>query len=159
MAVSKRRTVVIYNGDGYEKLGRVSRRHADNMVARGAAKQYDVRLHGDELVLESVQLIDSVDTSWMYDTEDDLYVSHALVRIRDRFTCGYCLEYGDTVDHILPASRGGSNTWINLVTACRACNGAKADMTPQEAGMVLRLPVYAPRDVNRWKIERAFGRH
>ncbi len=65
---------------------------------------------------------------------------------RDSNTCQYCgvrLPEDDlTIEHILPRSRGGPTSWENCVSACEACNGAKADKTPQEAGMKLRsVPV------------------
>ncbi len=56
---------------------------------------------------------------------------------RDSFKCAYCGGKGDTVDHIIPQSRKGENTWENLVTACRRCNNRKANRTPEEAGMLL----------------------
>lgn len=56
---------------------------------------------------------------------------------RDGFQCAYCGEKGTTVDHILPQSRGGQNTWENLITACQPCNNQKANKTPEEAGMTL----------------------
>lgn len=61
------------------------------------------------------------------------------VMVRDRFTCQYC---GDvlrakelTMDHVVPRSRGGATSWENVLSACRPCNGKKADRTPREAGM------------------------
>lgn len=63
---------------------------------------------------------------------------------RDRYRCGYCGERATTVDHILPRSRGGINSWENLVSACRRCNAHKADRTPEEAGMRLRVRPVAP---------------
>ena len=42
-----------------------------------------------------------------------------------------------TIDHVLPQSRGGAWAWTNLVAACPACNAAKANRTPEEAGMAL----------------------
>lgn len=68
------------------------------------------------------------------------------VHLRDRGLCGYCGKRGRTVDHVLPRSRGGRDTWENTVLACERCNGRKGDRTPAEAG--LRLPV-TPR-VPRW---------
>lgn len=56
---------------------------------------------------------------------------------RDEYTCAYCEKKADTVDHIIPQSRGGGNTWTNLVAACKPCNNKKADRTPEEAGMKL----------------------
>ena len=63
---------------------------------------------------------------------------------RDGHTCAYCgSRRARTVDHLLPASRGGRNTWLNTVAACSRCNNRKADRTPEEAGMPLR---YAPAE-------------
>jgi 5-methylcytosine-specific restriction endonuclease McrA len=69
-------------------------------------------------------------------------VSKKNIYLRDDHTCQYCgvKKHGSelTLDHIMPRSRGGKNTWENLVTACKPCNGRKDDRTPEEAGMVLR---------------------
>ncbi|WP_425844839.1 HNH endonuclease [Agrococcus sp. TSP3-2-1] len=67
---------------------------------------------------------------------------------RDGRRCAYCEAPGATIDHVHPASRGGESTWLNTITACVACNGAKGDRTPAEAGMPLR---FEPRVV--WRRE------
>lgn len=46
--------------------------------------------------------------------------------------CCYCGADGDSIDHILPISRGGKHEWANVVLACKACNGDKRNMTPGE---------------------------
>ncbi len=58
---------------------------------------------------------------------------------RDHGKCQYCgrNEGPMTVDHVIPRSNGGSETWGNLVCACSVCNNKKGDRTPQEAGMNL----------------------
>lgn len=57
---------------------------------------------------------------------------------RDKNTCQYCGATKNlTIDHIMPVSRGGQNTWKNLVTCCFKCNNAKGNKTPEEAGMSL----------------------
>lgn len=57
---------------------------------------------------------------------------------RDNHTCAYCGSSDDlTVDHIVPKSKGGLNTWDNLITACRSCNNRKDDLSLEEAGLVL----------------------
>ena len=60
--------------------------------------------------------------------------------LRDNYSCAYCKKQLEphelSVDHILPKSRGGKETWENLVTACKSCNCLKGDRTPEEAGMV-----------------------
>ena len=40
---------------------------------------------------------------------------------RDGWTCAYCGAFANTVDHILPESRGGAWSWGNLVAACVSC--------------------------------------
>jgi 5-methylcytosine-specific restriction endonuclease McrA len=61
---------------------------------------------------------------------------------RDDYLCQYCgKEIGIvkmTIDHVLPRSRGGVNSWENCVSACGDCNSRKADKTPKEAKMALR---------------------
>lgn len=62
---------------------------------------------------------------------------------RDAYTCAYC---GDTdkgsltLDHVIPQSKGGPNTWDNLVTACKRCNNEKADLTLKEYGKPIPKP-------------------
>ena len=67
---------------------------------------------------------------------------------RDRMTCAYCgqcfPERDLQCEHILPDSRGGAWSWMNLVTACAWCNGRKADRTPEEARMPLIYLPYVP---------------
>ena len=58
------------------------------------------------------------------------------VFLRDRFCCQYCGTREDlTFDHLLPRSRGGNTTWINVVAACSPCNLKKGNLTPDEADM------------------------
>lgn len=57
---------------------------------------------------------------------------------RDRYTCQYCGDRNKiSLDHVLPLSRGGKDTWENLVTACFPCNNKKGNRTPDEANMPL----------------------
>jgi len=64
---------------------------------------------------------------------------------RDGFRCAFCGRTGaDTIDHVLPRSRGGRSDWLNLVAACGPCNSRKADRTPQEAGMRLLVVPRVP---------------
>lgn len=51
---------------------------------------------------------------------------------RDRYICHYCGKYGDTVDHIIPMSKGGRNGMKNLVCACYDCNQERGDMEYEE---------------------------
>jgi 5-methylcytosine-specific restriction endonuclease McrA len=61
-----------------------------------------------------------------------------------------------TIDHIVPASRGGPLSWMNTVAACRDCNSRKADRTPDEARMPL---LFAPFVPSRFEDFILKGRH
>jgi 5-methylcytosine-specific restriction endonuclease McrA len=72
-------------------------------------------------------------------------VSRRAVFARVEYRCQYCGDRADSIDHVLPRSRGGRHEWENLAAACRPCNTAKRDRTPDEAGMRLLRPCRAPR--------------
>ena len=69
--------------------------------------------------------------------------------IRDQYQCQYCGRRPNqrdlNVDHVLPRSRGGLDSWENLVVSCRACNLRKGRRTPPEAGMKLLSTPHHPR--------------
>ena len=66
---------------------------------------------------------------------------------RDNHRCGYCGIQGRelTVDHIVPKSKGGKNTWQNTISACGDCNRRKANRTPTQAGMPLLFQPGVPK--------------
>jgi 5-methylcytosine-specific restriction endonuclease McrA len=68
---------------------------------------------------------------------------------RDKNTCQYCnTKYARedlTIDHVMPRSRGGKNTWDNLVIACYPCNARKRNRLPSEANMHLLRTPKSPR--------------
>ena len=67
---------------------------------------------------------------------------------RDRYTCAYCGHtFHDSKlsrDHIIPTSRGGTDTWMNVVTACKKDNHKKADKTLEQLGWKLKYAPYIP---------------
>ena len=76
------------------------------------------------------------------------------IYVRDKFRCQYCGEKktaGElTLDHILPRSRGGDNSPMNIVTACLQCNNRKSNRTPEEA----RMPLLSSQTALRLDLER-----
>jgi 5-methylcytosine-specific restriction endonuclease McrA len=72
-------------------------------------------------------------------------LSRRALAVRDHGLCGYCGRTGETMDHVLPRSRGGRTEWENVVWACKPCNGRKADKLLSEAKMALRTKPYAPK--------------
>jgi 5-methylcytosine-specific restriction endonuclease McrA len=90
-------------------------------------------------------------------------VTNTFMFARDRYRCQYCgrgqteLKHRESLtrDHVIPISRGGTNDWTNVVTACSACNTRKANRLPSEIGMhPLHNPV-EPHFVHlTWAIRR-----
>jgi 5-methylcytosine-specific restriction endonuclease McrA len=66
------------------------------------------------------------------------------VFLRDGGQCQYCGRRADSIDHVVPRSRGGSHTWENVVAACGRCNSTKRDRLLEETGMRLRCRPHAP---------------
>ncbi len=70
-------------------------------------------------------------------------VTNTFLFARDDYCCQYCGRHRSelrgrqflTRDHVLPLSRGGRNTWENVVTSCSVCNNRKGNRLPAEAGM------------------------
>jgi 5-methylcytosine-specific restriction endonuclease McrA len=65
---------------------------------------------------------------------------------RDNYTCQYCGDrrHDLTIDHIVPRSKGGTDSWENVVAACLKCNVKKGDRTPKEANMVMNTTPRRP---------------
>lgn len=140
-------TVVVLNAS-FEPLGIVPLNRAMTMLLHERATVVDaipgevVRSATAEFpVPRVVQFREMVRVPYSWKGEP--WTRSGLLR-RDSRTCAYCGKTGNTVDHILPRSRGGRDTWLNTVAACGRCNNDKADRTPEEAGMTLR---FQPREV------------
>jgi 5-methylcytosine-specific restriction endonuclease McrA len=67
---------------------------------------------------------------------------------RDRHVCAYCGDKYHSSDlsreHIIPTCQKGANTWMNVVTACKPCNGKKGGRTLDQANMSLLYLPYVP---------------
>lgn len=67
---------------------------------------------------------------------------------RDKNICLYCggkfAQSDLSRDHVQPLSKGGIDTWTNVVTSCRRCNNRKADRSPEQASMELLAIPFVP---------------
>ncbi len=90
-------------------------------------------------------------------------VTNTFLFARDEYACQYCgrhkrmLRHREflTRDHVLPISRGGGNSWTNVVTACSTCNHRKGDRTPAEAGLRLAKRPAEPNHVRLvWAVRK-----
>ena len=71
--------------------------------------------------------------------------SRAMIYARDQNKCQYCGSTRRlTIDHVLPKSRGGDDSWSNMVVACSACNTKKGDKLLEHTGMKLARRPFAP---------------
>ena len=64
-------------------------------------------------------------------------MTRAGVLRRDGRRCAYCARRADTIDHVVPRSRGGGHTWENCVAACRLCNSREGRPPARRAGLDL----------------------
>ncbi len=141
--------VIVLNTDN-TALHTVSVNHAIKMLVRQVAiveEARDGHTIGPYPWPIVLRLIRYVKTSFLYATAPT-WSKRGVLR-RDQHRCAYCAQKADTVDHLLPQSRGGQNTWLNTVAACTRCNNLKADRTPGEAAMALGWKPSVPgwRDV------------
>lgn len=140
--------VLVLNAS-YEPLHTVSVPHAVRMLVRKVAEIHEA----DEATMglfprpRVVRLLRYVAMKWRYSRPPRW--SRRGVLKRDNHTCAYCGRRADTVDHVIPLSRGGERTsWLNTVAACgdspRSCNARKANHLPEEVGMRLRITPRVP---------------
>ena len=151
--------VLLLNGSTWEPLSVISVPRAINLVLSG--KAHVVEQSGRFLrSVRSEYPVPSVIALKRYINVPRRHASWSRKGIlaRDDYTCIYCgVRPGDvqrgvflsrsdfTVDHILPKSRGGKDTWTNTGCACYQCNHRKGGRTASEAGMKLRWEPKIPR--------------
>jgi 5-methylcytosine-specific restriction endonuclease McrA len=139
--------VLVLNAD-LGPLHRVSLRHAIRMLIRQVAEVHIAepdRVIGVWPMPKVVRLVTFVVTRWRFKTgAAGPSWSRPGVLARDNRLCGYCRGPATTIDHIVPRSRGGRNTWTNTVAACGGCNQRKGDRSPAQAGMRLHVKPTAP---------------
>lgn len=136
--------VLVLNAD-FGPLHRVSLRHAVRMLVRQVAEIHKAqpdRVIGIFPMPTVVRLVSYVVTRWRH-SRGPAWSRHGVLD-RDGQTCAYCGRAASTIDHVLPRSRGGANTWLNTVVACGRCNQRKGDRTPSEARMPLRTAPSVP---------------
>ena len=90
-------------------------------------------------------------------------VTNTFLFARDGYRCQFCarpqlqLKPREclTRDHLVPLSRGGTNAWTNVVTACSSCNARKGNHLPEELGMHPVRPPVEPHFVHlAWAVRR-----
>jgi len=139
------RRVLLLN-QNYEPLSVCSARRAIVLVFEGKA---EMLVPADGLRLRTVRTsfaLPSVVRLWSYKKVPykRIMLTRKNVILRDDNRCQYCgTNKGPmTVDHVVPRTLGGAETWTNLVCACARCNNKKGNRTPDQANMkLMRRPV------------------
>lgn len=82
------------------------------------------------------------------DFEKRVAINKRNLMLRDESICQFCgkpvTNHSASIDHVVPTSRGGKHIWRNVVLACKTCNTAKGNRTPDEASMPLRRVPFTP---------------
>jgi 5-methylcytosine-specific restriction endonuclease McrA len=134
----------------YEPLCVVPARRAVVLVLAGKADsvhESDECLHSDRLVV-AVPSVIRLRYYVRVPFQRSAALSRRAVFHRDDFRCQYCGNDAESIDHVVPRSRGGSHAWENVVAACRRCNAGKGDRLLSETSMTLPRRPVAPRELS-----------
>lgn len=129
--------VLVLNAS-YEPLNITSWRRAIVLLLKGKAERLE---HNDNCIYPGFPLPTVIRLrQYIKLPYREIPLTRKNILERDRHTCQYCSKRGEqlTLDHIMPKSRGGPESWENLVAACMRCNVRKGNRTPKEAGMPLK---------------------
>lgn len=125
----------------YEPLTVCSARRAIVLLFQGKAEMIET---ADGLKIRTVETsydLPSVVRLWKYRRVPyrRIMLTRKNIITRDRHRCQYCRTFKGpmTVDHLIPKTKGGKDTWENMVCACTRCNNRKGNRTPESANMPL----------------------
>ena len=153
--------VLVLNAS-YEPLNITTWRRALVMVLKGKAEglEHDSSrwIRGDTMLPTVIRLRQYVRVPYK-----QLPLTRRNLFHRDGHRCQYCGSSADqlSIDHVVPRSRGGLDTWEDVTTACLPCNVRKGNRTPREASMPLMGKPHRPLSSLRFEAARQIsaGRH
>jgi 5-methylcytosine-specific restriction endonuclease McrA len=150
----------------FEPLTMVPVRRALRLVIEGKAEIVEAdgheAVHSERLILPKpaiIRLVKFVHVPRRFRRQ----VTNTFLFARDDYRCQFChrsaaeLRHREclTRDHLVPLSRGGTNDWTNVVTACSSCNTKKGNHLPEECGMRPITPPREPHFVHlSWAVRR-----
>ena len=139
-------TILVLNAD-YTPLNLTTFRRALKLIMKGKAEivknEEEEVVRSEKLVYPKPLIIRLL--NYIKSKIKTFKVNRNRIYKRDNYECAYCGSKKQlTIDHIIPKSRGGKNTWNNLISSCLSCNLKKGDRTTDEAGMPLRFSAKVP---------------
>lgn len=149
-----RRRVLLLNAT-FEPLTALPLRRAIVLLVCGKAEVVHedpagLTLHAATMVVEVPSVI-RLSTYVRVPYRAQVPLTRAGLMHRDRFRCAYCGARAETIDHVVPRSRGGAHSWQNCVACCAKCNHRKADKLLSELGWRLRVVPQAPHGPH-WRL-------
>lgn len=154
--------ILVLNAD-FQPINMTSFRKGYNLVYKGKAEV--ISSHDDYTIVFCTGVIARPKIirllQYIYLPHRRLTLSKQNIFKRDGHRCVYCdMNDNLTLDHVKPKSRGGKNTWENLVTCCSKCNSKKGDRTPEEAGMKMKHKPFSPTFTQLIRVdkEEIFGK-
>lgn len=138
----------------FEPLNITSWRRAIVLVIKGKAEQVE---HNGKFIYSGLPLPTVIRLKhYVRVPYKDIPLTRRNLLQRDNHSCQYCSYAGEglTLDHVVPRSRGGEDSWENIVTACVRCNVKKGNRTPKEANMPLRTLPRKPHSSLYFEVSR-----
>lgn len=108
-----------------------------------------IQKDGSRSYIETPSIIAVKGHGFDFKKHNKVILTNQTLFARDMHICAYCgkhfvSRHELSRDHIIPRFHGGEDTWMNVVTACFACNQKKGCKSLREAGMELRYVPYEP---------------
>lgn len=131
----------------YEPLSVISTRRAVVLVLKEKAEvvhEGDGELHSERLAVPVPSVI-RLRRYVRVPYRARVPLTRRAVFVRDGHRCQYCGAAAESIDHVVPTSRGGDHEWENVVACCRRCNAAKEDRLLHETALRLRRTPVAPK--------------
>jgi 5-methylcytosine-specific restriction endonuclease McrA len=140
----------------YEPLALVSDRRAVVLVLAGRAEPVAFRpsarvFHSAQLSVEVPAIVRLSQIVRIPRWARTPPLTRRSVLRRDGGVCAYCSDVADTVDHVVPRSKGGQHVWTNVVASCKRDNLLKGDRLLSELGWSLKFKPWAP-DGYLWRL-------
>ncbi len=134
----------------YEPLSVVAGRRAAVLVLAHKAEPLAGSgswLHAERMALEIPSVV-RLEVMVSVKRDRTLPISRRGVFLRDDHRCQYCGDRAETLDHVVPRSKGGPHCWENVVAACRPCNVVKADRLLVDTRLELGRAPIVPRRIS-----------
>ena len=115
---------------------------ADNVI--NFIRKYKKLINIDKVMIENVsfdvaQMTSKTKLYGVKYQQGPLYQNklRSFIFNRSNGKCVYCGAKATEIDHVVPRSKGGTNSVYNLVASCRACNQMKSNLSLKDFGELM----------------------